>query len=192
MAVTLVTGPVRSGKSRYVAQLAVASGLPVTYLATASRDPQDVEWNERLRRHIEERPAHWETVESATLSHHDLLKLFASATEGRCIVVDALGTWISARLSDDIEGFERDYVAFEARLDREAEELARAMIDSRAEVFVVAEEAGWDVVPIMPSGRLFRDVLGRMKQHVAGHARNVYLVVSGFAVDLRSVGTRIE
>jgi adenosylcobinamide kinase/adenosylcobinamide-phosphate guanylyltransferase len=78
------------------------------------------------------------------------------------------------------------------QLDREAEEFANAMLGSRAEVFVIAEEAGWDVVPVMPSGRLFRDVLGRMKQQLAARARSVYLVASGFALDLRSLGTRIE
>jgi len=192
MAVTLVTGPVRSGKSRYVAQLAASSGLPVTYLATASRDPNDAEWNERLRRHMEDRPAHWETIETASLNHAELLHIFANAARDRCIVVDALGTWISARLSENIDAFESDYVAFEARLDREAEQFANAMLSSDANVLVVAEEAGWDVVPVMPSGRLFRDVLGRMKQRLAAHADHVYLVTSGFSLDLRSLGTRVE
>ena len=191
MAVTLVTGPVRSGKSHYVAQLAAASGLPVTYVATAARDPQDSEWNERLRRHVQDRPAHWRTIETASLTHEQLLEIFAGDS-GRCIVVDALGTWLAARLSRSVEAFERDYVAFESQLDREAQEFANAMLDSNSDVFVVAEEAGWDVVPVMPSGRLFRDVLGRMKQRLSARARSVYLVASGFALDLLSLGTRIE
>ena len=192
MAVTLVTGPVRSGKSRYVTQMAASSGLPVTYVATAARDPEDSEWNERLRRHVEDRPANWQTVETASLTHRQLLEIFTGADGARCIVVDALGTWLAARLSQSLEAFERNYVAFESQLDREAQEFANAMLDSNADVFVVAEEAGWDVVPVMPSGRLFRDVLGRMKQLLASRARSVYLVASGFALDLRALGTRIE
>ena len=58
------------------------------------------------------------------------------------------------------------------------------------EVIVVAEEVGWDVVPVSASARLFRDVLGRMKQRLAGAADEAYLVVSGFVLDLRALGAR--
>ncbi len=189
---TLVTGPVRSGKSRHVANLAARSGRAVTFVATASRDPGDREWVERLRRHAEERPREWETVETATLSHAEMLGIFMDAGSDRCLIVDALGTWLAARLSRDIEAFDRDYVAFEATLDNEAAELADAMLRSEADVLVVAEEAGWDVVPVEPSGRLFRDVLGRFKQRLASSAAGVHLVVSGFALDLQANGVRIE
>ncbi len=192
MPVTLVTGPVRSGKSRHVANLAAQSGRAVTFVATALRDPDDPEWTQRLRRHLNERPAQWETIETATLSHTELLKIFMNAGADRCFIVDALGTWLAARLSRDLNAFARDYVGFEATLDREAAELADAMLRSEADVLVVAEEAGWDVVPIEASGRLFRDVLGRLKQRLALRAARVYLVVSGFAIDLLAGGVRIE
>lgn len=192
MAVTLVTGPVRSGKSRYVLQLAASSGRRVTYAATALREPGDSEWEERLRRHALERPDHWDTLETASLSHSELLKFFVEAAQDRCIIVDALGTWLAARLSRNIEAFERDYVAFEAQMDTEASELAEAMLKSVAEVLVVAEETGWDVVPVHPSARLFRDVLGRLKQRLAARADRAFLVTAGFALNLRDLGTRIE
>ena len=192
MAVTLVTGPVRSGKSRYVAQLAAASGRRVTYVATALRAADDPEWEERLRRHALERPGDWETLETAAFTHAELLAVFADAPPERCLVVDAMGTWLSARLSGSIEKFERDYAAFEAQMDREAEELAETMLRSRAEILVVAEEVGWDVVPVKASARLFRDVLGRFKQRLASRASRCYLVVSGFALDMRALGAAVE
>lgn len=192
MPVTLVTGPVRSGKSRYAASIARRSGRRVTFIATALRDPDDLEWEARLARHAHDRPGGWETVESAALAHDALLDVFANASDAQYLVVDALGTWLAARLSASIDAFECDAAGCEARLDREGEELADAMLASRAHVVVIAEEVGWDVVPEMPSARMFRDVLGRIKQRIAARADHTYLVACGYALDLGSLGIAIE
>ena len=191
MGVTLVTGPVRSGKSRYVTEIAQRSSRQVRYVATAMRDGSDGEWESRLRRHVHERPSTWDSIESASLGHDALLALFRGGLEEQCIVVDALGTWLAARIATHIDALERDFAAFEAQMDREAAELAQAMLESPAQVVVVAEEVGWDIVPVAASARLFRDVLGRMKQHLAARADAVFLVVCGFALDLRALGSTI-
>jgi adenosylcobinamide kinase / adenosylcobinamide-phosphate guanylyltransferase len=191
MAVTLVTGPVRSGKSRYVIEIAQRSGRRVSYVATAIRDESDVEWNARLTRHVHDRPSTWDAIESASLGHDALIALFREGLEEQCIVVDALGTWLAARIATHIDELERDFAAFEAQMDAEATELAHAMLESHAQVVVVAEEVGWDIVPVAASARLFRDVLGRMKQRLAGGADAVFLVVCGFALDLRALGTTV-
>lgn len=191
MAVTLVTGPVRSGKSRFVTDIARRCERRVTVVATALPDENDAEWQTRIERHRADRPAEWTTFESARAKHADLLHVFVEGRAGDVIVVDALGTWLGARLARDVEAFERDYHAFTDAVEREAEELVHAMLGSRARVLVVAEEVGWDVVPAAPSARMFRDVLGRMKQRVAAGAEHAYLVVCGYALDMRALGVRI-
>jgi adenosylcobinamide kinase/adenosylcobinamide-phosphate guanylyltransferase len=191
MGVTLVTGPVRSGKSRYVIEIAQASGRRVSYVATSMRDGADDEWDLRLTRHVHDRPASWDSIESASLGHEALIALFRDGGPEECIVVDALGTWLAARIATHIDALERDFAAFEAQMDQEASELAQAMLESRAQVVAVAEEVGWDIVPVAASARLFRDVLGRMKQRLAAGADAVFLVVCGFALDLRALGTTI-
>jgi adenosylcobinamide kinase / adenosylcobinamide-phosphate guanylyltransferase len=189
MGVTLVTGPVRSGKSRYVIEIAQASGRRVSYVATAMRDASDGEWDTRLMRHVHDRPATWELVESASLGGEALTALFREGLPEQCIVVDALGTWLAARIATHIDALERDFATFETQMDEEAAGLAQAMLESRAQVVVVAEEVGWDIVPVAASARLFRDVLGRMKQRLAARADAVFLVVCGFALDLRALGS---
>ena len=62
----LILGGVRSGKSTLEERLALASGLAVTYVATARGD--DEEMRARIRHHRERRPAAWELVEVG----HDL------------------------------------------------------------------------------------------------------------------------
>jgi adenosylcobinamide kinase/adenosylcobinamide-phosphate guanylyltransferase len=189
MGVTLVTGPVRSGKSRYVVEIAQRSGRRVSYVATAMRDGSDGEWDARLTRHVHDRPTTWELIESASLGPEALVALFRAGLPEQCIVVDALGTWLAARIAANIAALERDFAAFELRMDAEAADLAQVMLESNAQVVVVAEEVGWDIVPVAASARLFRDVLGRMKQRLASGADAVFLVVCGFALDLRSLGS---
>src|SRR5262249_42876324 len=98
MGVIFVTGPARSGKSAFGVRLALESALDVTYVATAASDPEDVEWNARLARHLRTRPAEWRTVETAAMTHDAQLALFANALPSQCLLVDALGTYMWARI----------------------------------------------------------------------------------------------
>jgi len=192
MAVILVTGPVRSGKSRYVIAIAQKADKRVSYVATAVHDQADGEWNTRLQRHMRDRPKEWDVIESSLLDHRALLDVFHDRADDECIVVDALGTWLAARIATNIDAIQRDFATFENIMDLEAAELAKAMIDCKALVVVVAEEVGWDIVPVAASARLFRDVLGRLKQQLAAEAQDVYLVVCGYALDLHALGVTIS
>ena len=68
----LVSGPSRSGKSRWAEHLAESSGLPVTYLATGSDRPEDGAWQQRLQLHRQRRPPHWTTLEVGGELEHAL------------------------------------------------------------------------------------------------------------------------
>jgi len=191
MAVIFVTGPVRSGKSDYAMRLAREDGRRVLYIATAASEPGDAEWAARLQRHARERAPDWRTVETAAMPHAELCALFAQASADECLLVDALGTWLGARIGTFAEELARDYAAVETRLEREGAELSDAMVASPARVIVVSEQVGWDVVPIVPSARLFRDLLGRIERRVSLRAERAYLVVAGYAVDLRRIGVPV-
>lgn len=192
MGVVFITGPVSSGKSAFGVRLALMSGREVTYIATAAGAPEDTEWRARLMRHVRDRPASWRTVETAGMPHDAQLELFREAPSEACLVVDALGTWLSARIAARIDLLEIDYSVLASQLDDEAAEFVDAMLASPAQVIVVSEQIGWDVVPVAASARLFRDAMGRMVQRLAHHAEKVYLVVAGYALDLRRAGEPIE
>ncbi len=87
----LVTGGVRSGKSRHAESL-LAAHPDVTYVApgpTTAEDP-DPDWAARIAAHQARRPAGWTTLESRDLAA-------ALATPGP-VLVDCLGTWLTALL----------------------------------------------------------------------------------------------
>jgi adenosylcobinamide kinase / adenosylcobinamide-phosphate guanylyltransferase len=191
MAVVFITGPVRSGKSAFGVRLALERGCDVTYVATAPGEPENVEWRARLMLHVRERPASWRTVETAAMSTKAQLALFREAKAGTCLLVDALGTWLEARIASRIDLLEIDYTVLQSQIDQEAEEFVDAMLGSPAFVVAVSEQIGWDAVPVAASARLFRDALGRMTQRLAKRADRLYLVVAGYAMDLRSLGIPI-
>ena len=59
MALTVLTGGVRSGKSAAAAAAAASTGAPVVFVATA--EPGDDDMAGRIERHRAERPAGWTT-----------------------------------------------------------------------------------------------------------------------------------
>jgi adenosylcobinamide kinase/adenosylcobinamide-phosphate guanylyltransferase len=190
--ITLVLGPVRSGKSTRAAALARASGKRVVFAATADADPSDGEMTDRVARHRAARPAAWAVVETARPESAGLPALLRGAEPGTCVLVDALGTWVAALIQRLGAQAERDALSTLAALDAAGEELAAALAATRADVVLVGEETGWGVVPASVLGRVFRDALGRLERRLAEHADRVELVVAGYAVDLRALGTRVE
>lgn len=179
-ALLFVTGPARSGKSRFAADLASAGPGPVTFLATGvATDP---EMARRIAAHRSERPAAWRTVEAP----RDALGALGRAAEGSgTVLLDCLGFLVANWMEELRAGADP---AAEAEIGARAAALAAAARDCRARVIVVSNEVGWGLVPDHPSGRLFRDLLGRANQTMARHADRVWLVVAGLAVELKASG----
>jgi adenosylcobinamide kinase/adenosylcobinamide-phosphate guanylyltransferase len=183
MPVTFVTGPVRSGKSRFAERLARERGGDVVYVATARVDPDDAEWVARIAHHAARRPAAWRVVETAAAG---------AAPAGTTLLVDSLGTWLAEAMSRALETSGETAALDAAALEADLTAVARALLASPAHAIVVGEEVGWGLVPAYPAGRVFRDVLGRVQQELAQGAARAYLVVAGFALDLTAQGEPIE
>jgi adenosylcobinamide kinase/adenosylcobinamide-phosphate guanylyltransferase len=159
----LVTGGVRSGKSRHAESL--VSGA-VTYVAPGPvRD--DADWAARVAAHRARRPASWTTLETGDLAA-------ALAVDGP-VLVDCLGTWLT-RLVDDAGLWEAPVAEVTSYVDTA---VAAAVAALGADVVLVTNEVGLGVVPEHRSGRLFRDLLGSVNQAFGAACDEVHLVVSG-------------
>ncbi len=186
-----VTGPVRSGKSRFAERLARERGGDVLYVATARIDPTDDEWTARVAHHAARRPADWQVVETGMAGAPELTRIAAEAPESQTLLVDSLGTWLAERMSRRLEAGGEAAALDAAGLEAEINEAVDALAATRAHAIVVGDEAGWGLVPPFASGRIFRDVLGRAQQRLAARSERAYLVVAGFALDLREHGTLV-
>ena len=191
MPVTFVTGPVRSGKSRFAERLARESERDVVYVATARPYPEDPEWVARIAHHAARRPAVWRVVETAAPGAPSLAAVAAAAQASTTLLVDSLGTWLADAMSRRLDAAGEDAALDAIALETALDGAVRALLASAAHAIVVGDEAGWGLVPAYASGRVFRDVLGRGQQTLAAEAARAYLVVAGFAIDLHARGERV-
>lgn len=160
----LVLGGTRSGKSGVAEGLAASFGDPVTYVATASVDPDDADHVGRVDRHRARRPATWSTRECARPG--DLLDHLRAASGP--VLVDSLGTWVAGHPD----------------LLVEPSPLVDALVRRSDPTVVVSEEVGMAVHAPSEAGRRFADAIGELNQAVAAVADRVLLVVAGRTLDL--------
>ncbi|MET9217967.1 bifunctional adenosylcobinamide kinase/adenosylcobinamide-phosphate guanylyltransferase [Streptomyces sp. NPDC003300] len=171
---TLVLGGARSGKSAE-AERRLAGFPGVLYVATGGSRDGDDEWARRVAAHRERRPASWRTEETC-----DLVPLLTAP--GPPLLIDCLGLWLTSVLD------KADAWAPGASLDEvrgRTAELVAAFRRTPRTVVAVSNEVGSGVVPSHPSGRLFRDELGRLNAAVAAESESVLLLVSGLPLPLR-------
>lgn len=180
MTCELILGGARSGKSREAERRAATSALAVTVIATA--EALDDEMAARIRRHQDDRPAGWRTVE-APVALADALR--AEAAPERCIIVDRLTLWLTNLLADahtlPAGATAEDLPLFR----RERDALLAALPTLPGRIIFVANEVGLGLVPETPLGRLFRDEAGRLNQAVAALCPRVVFVAAGLPLVLK-------
>lgn len=160
MAVILVGGGARSGKSRYALQKALAIEGRRAFVATA--EPLDDEMALRIARHKADRGAEFETIEEPLLLAAVILEATFDA-----MVVDCLTLWLS------------NLMFAGKNCDLEMEALIAAAQTSHGTVIFVTNEVGSGIVPDNALAREFRDRAGALNQRVAAIAAEVYYMAFG-------------
>ncbi len=183
--VVLVLGGERSGKSDFAQRLAPQLGEPVLFVATA--EPRDREMAARIERHRASRPSHWRTLEATRDVGRAIVR---EPSDARTVLVDCLTLLVSncmeAAACEDEPAAEAAGTVWPL-VQAEAMDLVGATAQRACHLIVVSNEVGMGLVPPYPSGRLYRDLLGRANQFVAGLAHAVYLMVAGIPVDVKAL-----
>lgn len=163
---TLLLGGARSGKSTLAVQMAERQQQPVVFIATAEAFDDDMA--ARIRRHRDERPAHWTTIECPVA----LAEAVDAAPADSFVVVDCLTVWMANLMVHSADHTDAAAV------------LLAALARRTAPAVVVSNEVGMGIVPEHPMGREYRDDLGRLNQQVAALAHTTLLLVAGRATRL--------
>ncbi|MBB4397332.1 bifunctional adenosylcobinamide kinase/adenosylcobinamide-phosphate guanylyltransferase [Bradyrhizobium sp. ERR14] len=167
MAVILITGGARSGKSkRAEARTRAFPGQPV-YVATA--EALDTEMEARIAKHRAHRGTDWIEREVPL----NLGPALVASDGGGARLVDCLTLWLS-----NLMHAERDW-------EREVTELAAALPRLKSPVVLVTNEVGLGIVPDNALARSYRDAAGIMNQIIAEAADEVEFVVAGLPMKLK-------
>lgn len=189
MALVVITGGARSGKSAVAQRLAkqVANRPTVVVFGMAQGD---AEMARRIDRHRADRPEGWVTVEAA-----DSVEWTARVPQDGLLVVDCLGSMLShvmAEVAVDLGAGATDSHAlasldFEQEVERRFAALIGWLLKRWDHTLIVTNETGAGVVPAHASGRVFRDVLGRANRSLTDRADAAYLVVAGRCIELTAL-----
>jgi len=167
MAVILITGGARSGKSKRAEMRTRAfPGQPV-YVATA--EALDAEMETRIARHRARRGTDWIEREVPL----ELVPALVASDGGGARLVDCLTLWLS-----NLMHAERNW-------EREVSELAATLPRLKSSVVFVTNEVGLGIVPDNALARSFRDAAGIMNQMIAAAADEVEFVVAGLPMKLK-------
>lgn len=177
--VILVTGGARSGKSQF-AQSLFAENERVVYVATA--EIYDEEMAQRVNLHRRMRPDTWRTEERP----RELSGVLAG--EEGCLL-DCVTVLTSNIMFAHTAQYERipqkAQEETEAEVKRQLDNLIDAANDAGCRLVLVTNELGSGIVPEHHVSRVFRDIAGRVNQHLARRADQVYLCVSGIPIKIK-------
>jgi adenosylcobinamide kinase/adenosylcobinamide-phosphate guanylyltransferase len=166
-----ITGGARSGKSRYAQGLALQLSANPVYVATARH--WDGDFQDRIRRHQQERDDRWSSIEEE--KHISRLDL-----QGKVAVIDCVTLWITNFFID----MKNDIDAVLGTCKKEIDELYR----QDAVLLIISNEIGMGVHAETEIGRKFTDLQGWMNQYIAAKADKVILMVSGIPLTIKSPG----
>jgi len=169
MALTLLTGGARSGKSVLAVRLAAARPGPVTLVATA--EPRDGEMRDKIALHRAARPQSWTTIEAPV----EIADALATIPDQDLVIVDCLTLWVSNAME---RGLSPDDIT------ERAAGFAKQCAARSEPVLVVTNEVGDGIVPMDPATRIWRNLMGTVNAAVAAEATHAYLVVAGRAIPL--------
>ncbi len=180
----LVTGGARSGKSSFAEETVKSFGGNILYIATSI--PFDDEMKERVKRHRQQRPAAWDTLEA----YRDMDVRLAGKLPGKdAVLLDCITVMVSNIMLEkelDWDTASVDTVnEIEKMVDNEIGKLMKIIKSSDVPFVVVTNELGSGLVPPYALGRAMRDIAGRANQMLARSADEVYLCVSGIPVKIK-------
>ena len=183
--IILVTGGARSGKSLFAEQYAIAQNGHMAYIATAQVYDQEME--SRVTLHRTRRADRWLTFE-APYDAHQTMEL--AAKEATIILFDCLTLYTSNLLLSPSapDDSEQKFQYIMEQIDK----LLKSARSTQAIVIFVTNEVGMGIVPDNALARQYRDIAGMVNQRVAGYADEVYLVISGLAVEIKKIAINVN
>jgi adenosylcobinamide kinase/adenosylcobinamide-phosphate guanylyltransferase len=182
MGIVLVLGGTKTGKTTFsenrAASIAEKENLSVHYLATAQA--LDDEMVNRIRKHKENRPSHWITIEEPTNISGIITKLKYEKT---IIILDCLTLLMTNLIFEKGEDCTREQA--EEVVFSEIERIIRESSQLKSEVIIISNQVENGLVSEHKWARMFQDIAGMIHQKLAAAADHVYMMNAGLSLKLK-------
>jgi adenosylcobinamide kinase/adenosylcobinamide-phosphate guanylyltransferase len=183
MKTVLITGGARSGKSHLAQEIAAKGGKRVLFVATAQAG--DEEMRKRIVTHRRARPADWRTMETPVNVGSSILH---GISDSEVVLLDDITLLLNNVVGEFLStnGTDIDEQKAEEAVTREIDDLVRCIRAIPVDFIIVTNEVGLGLVPDNKLGRVYRDLLGKANQALAGVADEVLFMVAGLPIKLKS------
>jgi adenosylcobinamide kinase / adenosylcobinamide-phosphate guanylyltransferase len=195
----LITGGIKSGKSRFALDLAreieeavpqlpslsistsdpavpqppsltISTPNPKEKIFIATARPVDREMQDKIERHKKERGSDFKTVEEAIHLATVLKKMNPSTA-----IIECLTLWLSNLF----------FEVGESEKLQEIESLIAALKEFKGNLIIVTNEVGWGIIPQDEISRRFQAELGSLNQKVAQICDEVYALISRIPLKIK-------
>jgi adenosylcobinamide kinase/adenosylcobinamide-phosphate guanylyltransferase len=192
MSVTFVIGGARSGKSTFAELKAKEYSEKVLYIATAAVTDQAMA--DRVKKHKEQRPSSWYTLEM----YRDFNRLMEKPEfiRSEAVLLDCITTMIGNFMVDSGLDFDNcpaeDVNKLESIITKDVLALVNVCNENNKKLIIVSNETGMGLVPYYYMGNYFRDISGRINNRIGQESDFMYFIFSGIPIKLKHKGEMVK
>ena len=142
---------------------------------------------DRIKKHRDSRPSHWKTYEiykDFKIIEQDLESGRQSTVLLDCITVMVTNIMLESGTDFDSCSME-DVDSLESEIFKEVNTMLEVLSAGDRNAVIVTNEVGMGLVPSYRLGSIFRDIAGRVNQHIASMADEVHVCFSGIPMRIK-------
>ena len=168
MAITLITGAIKSGKSEFAEKKSLVY-KQLTYIALSQSLPKDKNWQKKIKIHKSRRPSSWETIEN-----DDLLYIFKNVSGP--LLIDSIGGFVVKNINVDDNQWKKNLL-----------QLNRFLTEYKSDIIIVGEQVGWGLVSEYKIGNIFTERIGEVLRDITSISNDNWLTINGKAIKLDNI-----
>ncbi|NLK63870.1 MAG: bifunctional adenosylcobinamide kinase/adenosylcobinamide-phosphate guanylyltransferase [Tissierellia bacterium] len=192
MSLIFVVGGARSGKSTFAELKAKEYSENVLYIATAVITDQAMA--DRVKKHREQRPESWHTLEMH--SDFETLIIKDEFMKSDVVLLDCVTTMIANFMVESKLNFDtcslEDVNKLENKISQEVFSLINICNENNKKLIMVSNETGMGLVPPYYMGNYFRDISGRLNNKIGVESEHMYFIFSGIPIKLKHKGEMVK
>ncbi len=168
MAITLITGAIKSGKSEFAEKKALCYDK-ITYLALSKAYPKDEDWQNKIKVHKSRRPLNREVIENDDL-FHVFKKVYGP------LLIDSIGGFVVKYIDINSKEWKNKLTLLKSHLK-----------DYKSDIIIVGEQVGWGLVSEYKIGNLFTERMGEVLRDITNISNDNWLTINGKAIKLDNI-----